>query len=115
MDGTGSTIHVTTQASIGSSGLGTMTVQAGGSFVADNLFNLGNNATGNGQATFTGTGTNLTALNPTVGSLGAGTLTFQNSADGHDRQRRRREDHRRLRSQHYWHAEHPGAAARTSP
>src|SRR5262249_4363457 len=44
VDGTGSVLHVITQASIGSNGNGTLTIQNGGKFQADTIFNLGNNA-----------------------------------------------------------------------
>jgi T5SS/PEP-CTERM-associated repeat protein/autotransporter-associated beta strand protein len=80
VDGAGSTLHVTTQAAFGSNGPGTVTVQNGGSIVADLTFNLGNNAPGNGLVTVTGEGSSLTAFNPGIGATGQGTLTVKDGA-----------------------------------
>src|SRR6185503_9006005 len=80
VDGIGSTLHVTVQASFGSNGLGTVTVQNGGTVVTDNNFNLGNNEPGNGVFTLTGAGSSVIALNAGIGAAGNGTMTVKDGA-----------------------------------
>jgi T5SS/PEP-CTERM-associated repeat protein len=83
VDGTGSTLHVTTQAVFGSAGVGNATVQNGGTITADSLFTVAINSTGNGTVTITGMGSTATVglaaeIAPTNG--GVGLLTVQNGA-----------------------------------
>ena len=80
IDGAGSTLHATFQASFGSFALGTVIVRNGGSIVADRIFNLGNNPAGNGVLTVTGEGSSVTAFNPAIGALGTGTMTVADGA-----------------------------------
>ncbi|HZZ45047.1 MAG TPA: hypothetical protein VFE58_19075 [Tepidisphaeraceae bacterium] len=61
---------------VGSSGTGTLTVQAGADLSATGSLILGSSASSTGSSTFTGAGTTVTSSSTTIGSFGHGSLSL---------------------------------------
>ena len=77
--GIGSTWNLGSRLDVGQTGIGTLTISAGGAVSGSG--NLGNSSSGVGDVTVTGAGSTWNGTGMTVGSSGSGTLTI--SAGGH--------------------------------